>query len=70
LGIDHFVSLLVILSLRRKALFLIPSFFESLYLLISAILTVTKEITELQMLGVDSNGLRCLSQFRRWWRRI
>lgn len=48
-----------------KGAFLIPSFFESLYLLISAILTVTKEITELQMLGVDSNGLRCLSQFRR-----
>jgi len=61
-GIDHFISYIV---MAPKGAFLIPSFFESLYLLISVILTVTKEITELQMLGVDSNGLRCLSQFRR-----
>lgn len=54
-GIDRFVRYTII---APKGAFLIPSFFESLYLLISAILTVTKEITELQMLGVDSNGLR------------
>ena len=60
--IDRFVRYTII---APKGAFLIPSFFESLYLFTSAILTVTKEITELQMLGVDSNGLRCLSQFRR-----
>ena len=59
------INLLVIVSLRRKALFLIPSFFESLYLFVSAILTLTKEITELQTLGVDSNGFRCLFQIGR-----
>lgn len=61
-SIGRFVSYTII---APKGAFLIPSFFESLYLLISAILTVIKEITELQMLGVDSNGLRCLSQFCR-----
>ena len=61
-GIDRFVSYSII---APEGAFLIPSFFESSHLFTSAILTVTKEITELQTLGVDSNGFRCLFQIGR-----
>lgn len=58
-GIERFVIYTI---MAPQGAFLIPSFFESLYLFISSILTVTKEILELKRIGVGSNGLRCLLQ--------